>query len=213
MMRSVFVAVALFAAAPFSAISGVPEELLRVQKEYQKSTGISAQFEQNTEVKSTRSTKKSQGRIWIKRPDKLRWETLTPDPNILVSDGKTFWFYTPPFEKGDRGQVMIKKTAQVQTRFLNALLSGVFDFNSTQSQIETVSKGEYILKPLKGTAGDVLTARVKLNLASHKIEEVTIDHTSGNRTHIQLKQIQLVSDLKDALFHFVPDRNTDRLIE
>ncbi len=105
MMRSVFFVFALLVSTACASASGVPEELLRVQKEYQKSTGISAQFEQNTEVKSTRSTKKSQGRIWIKRPDKLRWETISPDPNILVSDGKTFWFYTPPFEKGDRVEV------------------------------------------------------------------------------------------------------------
>ena len=193
--------------------NGMPILLEEVQKEYQKSAGIEAEFDQLTLVKSTKSEKKAQGKIWIKHPNKLRWETISPDQNILVSDGKYFWFYTPPFEKGERGQVIIKKSAQIQTQFLNALLSGSFDFTKTKTQIEIKSPNVFLLKPSVNTAGDVKTAEVTINQITKKIEKVVLVHLSGNETSIQLKQIKLVSKLADSLFQFVPDRNTEQIKE
>ena len=199
--------------AGVQAQAALPPLLEEVQKEYQKSAGIEAEFDQITSVRSTKSEKKAQGKIWIKHPNKLRWETISPDQNILVSDGKYFWFYTPPFEKGDRGQVIIKKSAQVQTQFLNALLSGSFDFSKTKTAIESKTPNVFLLKPSANTAGDVKTAEVTINEASKKIEKVSLVHTSGNETSIQLKQIKLLPKINESLFQFVPDRNTDQIKE
>jgi outer membrane lipoprotein carrier protein len=190
----------------------LPPLLEKVQSEYQKAAGLEAKFEQFTDVKATKQKKKAEGKIWIKRPNKLRWETINPDPNILVSDGKTFWFYTPPFEQGERGQVIIKKTAQVQTQFLNALLSGTFDFGK-QTTIDTESKNVFLLKPKAGTAGDVLTAEITISETTNKIERVLLTHVSGNTTEIKLQEVKLTSSLDDKMFHFVPDRNTDKITE
>ena len=198
-------------ATPVSSVV-LPPLLEKVQQEYQKASGIEAEFEQLTDVKATKQKKKAEGRIWIKRPNKLRWETLNPDPNILVSDGKTFWFYTPPFEKGERGQVIVKKTAQIQTQFLNALLSGTFDFGKG-TVITTKPNSVFVLKPKSGSAGDVQTAEVTVNETSHKIEKVYLQHHSGNTTEIKLKEIKLTSKTPEELFHFTPDHNTDKIIE
>jgi outer membrane lipoprotein carrier protein len=210
-MNKLSITFIFFGPIAFSAM--LPPALERVQVQYKKSAGLEAQFTQVTEIQATKQKKTAQGRIWIKHPNQLRWETISPDPNILVSDGKTFWFYTPPFEKGDRGQVLIKKTAQVQTQFLNALLSGSFDFGKSETKIEEVSTTEFLLKPKPGSAGDVLSAQVKIGLESHKIEEVAIQHTTGNKTQIKLQQIKLPAKLDEKLFRFVPDRNTDKLVE
>lgn len=199
-------------AAPLGVPTSLPPALQAVQAQYKKSAGIEAQFEQFTEIKATKQKKTAAGKIWIKRPNKLRWETLNPDPNILISDGKTFWFYTPPFEKGDRGQVIIKKTAQVQTQFLNALLSGSFEFGKN-TKITEKTANEYVLTPQKGTAGDVATATVTIGATSKKIENVIIEHTTGNKTEIKLKDISLTSKLEDKLFHYTADRNTDKIVE
>lgn len=195
------------------AFASLPALLEQVQKEYKKAAGIEAEFDQLTEVKSTKSTKKAHGKIWIKHPNKLRWETVSPDQNILVSDGVTFWFYTPPFESGDRGQVIIKKTSQVQTQFLNALLSGSFDFSKSKTEVETKSNNVFLLKPDKNTAGDVKSAEITVSDVTKKIERVKLVHLSGNETTIQLNQIKLSGSLNDSLFRFVPDRNTDQLKE
>lgn len=202
----------LLALANHAYANKLPPALDQVQAEYKKVAGIEARFEQATVIKSTKQTKNTSGKIWIKRPNKLRWETINPDPNILVSDGKTFWFYTPPFDKGERGQVIIKKTAQVQTQFLNALLSGSFEFGK-QTQVEEKSKTHFLLRPKKGTAGDVDVAEVMINEKNHQIEQVVLTHQSGNKTDIKMQNVKLQASLDDKLFRFIPDRNTDRIVE
>ncbi len=191
----------------------LPPLLGEVQAQYQKVAGIEARFTQETDVKATRQVKKAKGRIWIKKPNKLRWETLEPDPNLLVSDGKTFWFYTPPFDSTERGQVMVKKSAQVQTKFLNALLSGAFDFGAGTVKVEDRMRGQFLLTPKAGTAGDVRTAEIRIDPMKKTIQEVVLVHTSGNRTEIRLEELKLVSKLEDSLFRYTADKNTDKIVE
>ena len=191
----------------------LPSLMQEVQSQYQKSVGIQAHFTQNTEIKATRQNKTAKGRIWIKRPNKLRWETLEPDPNILVSDGKLFWFYTPPFDQGERGQVIIRKKAQVQTQFLNALLSGSFDFGKGAVKIEQKNEHAFVLRPKSGTAGDVLSAEIEIDPAKKMITRVVLTHTSGNLTRISLEEIHLAPKLEESLFRFVADQNTDKIVE
>jgi outer membrane lipoprotein carrier protein len=195
------------------AVTKLPELLQEVQNQYQKSSGIQAEFSESTDIKATKQIKKAKGRIWIKRPNKLRWETLEPDPNILVSDGKTFWFYTPPFDKDERGQVIIKKTAQVQTQFLNALLSGSFDFEKGTTSIESRGANAFLLKPKTGTAGDVQVAQITIDPEKHTISEVILTHSSGNQTTIKLQKIDLNAKFDEKLFKFVPDRRTEKIYE
>lgn len=201
-------------AAPVNSAEGaLPPLLLEVQAQYQKSAGIQAQFSQSTEIRATRQTKRAQGRIWIKRPNKLRWETLEPDPNILVSDGKVYWFYTPPFDSGERGQVIIRKKNQVQTQFLNGLLSGSFDFGKDSVSVSEKTKTIFVLKPKLGTAGDVTSAEIEIESQKKMISRVTLTHTSGNTTRIELQEISLVPKLEDSLFRFTVDKNTDKIVE
>jgi outer membrane lipoprotein carrier protein len=196
-----------------NADSVLPSLLQQVQSEYQKVAGIQAQFSQITEIKSTHQTKRAKGRVWIKRPGKLRWETLEPDPNILVSDGKVYWFYTPPFDESERGQVIIRKKAQVQTQFLNALLSGSFDFGKGKVAIEEKSKNTFLLRPKPGTAGDVSSAEIEIDPARKTISKVNLVHVSGNQTRVQLEEVSLTSKLDEALFRFKIDNNTDKIVE
>ncbi len=205
----------LILSVPVSAGAEVslPPLLGEVQAQYQKVSGIEARFNQETDVKATRQIKKAKGRIWIKRPNKLRWETLEPDPNILVSDGQTFWFYTPPFDPTERGQVIIKKTAQVQTRFLNSLLSGSFDFGNGAVSIEDRMRGKFLLRPKAGTAGDVQSAEIEIDPIKKTIHRVELVHASGNRTTIKLEELKLVGKIEDKWFRFIPDKNTDKIVE
>lgn len=40
-----------------------------------------------------------EGEVWIKRPNLFNWHTLVPDESMLISDGKTLWFYNPFVEQ------------------------------------------------------------------------------------------------------------------
>ena len=45
------------------------------------------------------AVQEGQGDLWVKRPNLFNWHMTQPDESILVSDGKTLWFYNPFVEQ------------------------------------------------------------------------------------------------------------------
>jgi len=188
----------------------IPEVLVKVENRYQTGKTLRAQFEQKEFIASTGRIKTTQGAIEIKRPNKIRWETRAPDPSLLVSDGKKFWFYTPPFDEGERGQIIEKKASQVQSKLAQTLISGSFSL-ARDLKIETIDLTHYRLVPKKGTAGTVHAAEIRVDVQKHEITEVKLEHRGGNRSEIRLSQIAIGGALPDELFQFIVPPNTDRM--
>ena len=190
----------------------LPALLKEVEAKYAKAATLSAEFSQVTEDAILSKKKNSTGKILIKRPAKVRWETLSPDKNLLVSDGKKYWYYTPPFEEGERGQVIEKNSSSVQSKLANSLLSGAFSVNRDMT-IQQKGASTFLLTPKPGTAGTVIQAIVEIDSQSKLIQKVTLNHKGGNRAEITLSQIQLGEVLGDEVFTFKAPPNTDQVDE
>ena len=138
-----------------------------------------------------------------REPDKFRWETQKPDPSILISDGKRFLFYTPPFDQDERGQLVIRKTSQVQSRLATALLAGNFSA-LPGAKISCSGENLFELSPKRGTAGDLDGAEIRINPQDELIDRVVLHHNDGNRSEITLSQIFLGKAAGDEMFRFHP---------
>ncbi len=174
-----------------------------------------AKFTQVNEMAALKRTKTSSGVILFKLPGKVRWETLKPDQNLLVSDGRTFWFYTPPpaFDETEHGQLIETKSQQFQSRLLNALLSGAFSMaqGTNAMGIREKTPTDFILTPKKGSAGTVAQAGIHIDPEKKLITEVTLNHVGGNSSVITLTDIELGKPIDDGLFVFVAPPGTERV--
>ena len=190
--------------------SGIPADLKAVEEKYKKAQTLTAEFTQITEIAATQQKKLTAGVVTLKQPNKIRWETLQPEKNLLVSDGKTFWSYDPPFEKGDHGQVITRKTSQVQSRLASILLSGEFS-QAKDMGIEEITPGHYVLLPKKGSGGTVLRAEIDVNPTKKLVEKIMLEHEGGNHSTITLTNIVLGEKIDDAMFTFVAPPDTDKV--
>tara|TARA_Y100000590_G_scaffold463073_1_gene628866 strand:- start:225 stop:869 length:645 start_codon:yes stop_codon:yes gene_type:complete len=179
-----------------------PKELLRVERKYKKSKGLSALFKQTIFVASLKKEKKSSGKILLKFPSKVFWETKSPEPSQLISNGKTFWFYTPPFSDDEAGQVVVQSAKKVRSQWASQLLSGSFK-GMKNTEVQNLGEGKYQLTPKKGTSGDLVQATIQIK--NDLIVGVDIKHRGGNLTHIELHTIRFGVKLLDSQFDF--DRN------
>lgn len=207
---SIVLLVAGIACSSFVEAAPLPKLLRSVETKYARASTLSASFTQTTENPELGQKKVSSGKIYVKRPSEFRWETEKPDANLLVSNGKKVWYYTPPFEAGENGQFVERNYSEVQTRLLNALLSGSFSV-TRDMKIRPSGKENFILTPKKGTAGSVTQATIHVDPTTQLIQKVVLAHRGGNKTEIQLTQIQLGEKLKDDLFSFTPPPHTDRI--
>ena len=191
-------------------MTGLPPILKEVEANYAKAGTLFARFEQVNESAALKTKKKSTGEIVIKRPNKLRWQTTAPDANLLVSDGKRAWFYTPPFDPSEHGQYSEYPAARIQSKLANSLLSGEFSSNR-DLKIQAISDHEFVLTPKSGTAGTVTEARVEIDPAKKTITRVQLVHNDGNRSDIHLAEIKLGEKFGDDVFVFRAPPNTDRV--
>lgn len=58
-----------------------------------------ASFTQTVTGDDGSNIQQGEGQLWVKRPNLFNWHMTTPDESILVSDGKTLWFYNPFVEQ------------------------------------------------------------------------------------------------------------------
>jgi outer membrane lipoprotein carrier protein len=189
----------------------LPKELKEVEAKYAKAGSIEAQFEQITESATMKQKKRSSGVIQIKIPDKLRWETTAPDKSLLVSDGKRFWFYTPPFDEEDEGQLIERKGSDVRSKMASALMSAAFSRAQRRHGLKIIKRDQshYTLIPRKGSAGTVVEAKIEIDLVEKIIKKVILFHKDGNVAEINLIKVDLGKPMEDSLFVFTPPPRTE----
>ncbi|OLQ90525.1 outer membrane lipoprotein carrier protein LolA [Vibrio panuliri] len=82
--------------ASFSVWASPQQEL---SERLQLTDGFSADFAQQVKSPEGEVVMEGQGKVEIARPSLFRWTTTLPDENVLVSDGKTLWYYSPFIEQ------------------------------------------------------------------------------------------------------------------
>lgn len=75
------------------------DAISNLQMRLDKVTSFHAQFTQKVTDASGAPVQEGQGELWVKRPDLFNWHMTQPDESLLISDGKTLWFYNPFVEQ------------------------------------------------------------------------------------------------------------------
>lgn len=214
MNRSWFALALILAAATSTesifAASKVPQAISKLEKKYSAAQTLSLQFEQIRVSQITKQREKSTGKIYFSRPNRIRWETETPEKSLLVSDGKTFWFYTPPFSPGDAGQVAERRSQDVQSQFAQDLLSGSLSV-AKDTRIEDLGSNRFRLTPKKGSAGSVKTAEITIDAKTSTIQKLELIHEDESHLELHFSKIELGKPLDAKLFTFKAPPNTQRI--
>ncbi len=71
----------------------------RLKSRLDKVSSFHASFTQKVTDGSGNAVQDGQGDLWVKRPNLFNWHMTQPDESVLVSDGKTLWFYNPFVEQ------------------------------------------------------------------------------------------------------------------
>jgi len=82
----------LFASASASA-ANVPEIAAKVDKRYNHLQTLQVDFTET--YRGAGVSRSESGVLWLKRPGKMLWDYVQPQPKVFVTDGKWAWFYVP----------------------------------------------------------------------------------------------------------------------
>lgn len=96
-MKKVVIACALFTMILSSAAWA--DAAGDLQSRLDKVSTFHASFTQKVTDGSGATVQEGEGELWVKRPNLFNWHMTQPDESVLVSDGKTLWFYNPFVEQ------------------------------------------------------------------------------------------------------------------
>lgn len=145
--------------------------------------GFSADFSQQVISPEGETVMEGEGTVEIARPSLFRWSTTFPDENLLVSDGKTLWYYSPFIE-----QVSIywQEQAAEQTPFVLLTRNRASDWDN----YKVSQKGnEFTLFP---TAVDSTQGRFQINIdAKGIVKGFNVIEQDGQRGLFKFSNVKL----------------------
>ena len=178
-----------------------------LKRTYGDTRTLSANFTQIQKNTVLGTQKESSGLIDINRPDKFRWETDSGQKSLSLADGKNVYHYTPPFRDGEKGQVIIRKAADTQSKTAVELLSGGADLRKT-FRYKAIGFDKYELLPIKN-AGDINKIELFLDKKTRLVYKLRLFHATGNETELVLKNVKLGVAIESTRFEFKIPPNTE----
>lgn len=198
---------ALFGITGFlsSAFALTLDEIIEnVEKRY-GGDGFSALFFQVSTLKAMQVSESASGKLYVKRPGKMRWEYEAPDKQTIITDGKTLWIYRP-----EDNQVMV---GRAPTFFGDGKGAGFLsDINRVRENFEITlqpksAASNYILKLVPNKKNlDISSIYLAILPSTFNVVQVITYNQYEDETRITLTQFEHQEELADALFSFqVPE--------
>jgi outer membrane lipoprotein carrier protein len=179
----------------------------RVQKYYDATRDLHAKFDQQL-TSVGRGPQKASGEVWLKKPGKMRWDYVTPEKKLMVSDGTTLWVYVPEDEQAFK-QPLSGNALPAQVSFL--LGEGKLDkeFDASLTEVPGLAAGEVALKmvPKVGTAAYRYVVFVVDGKTGQVRRTIIYDQQGGTNT-LRFSDVQQNKGIDDAKFRFSPPKGT-----
>ncbi|SIS54424.1 outer membrane lipoprotein chaperone LolA [Neptunomonas antarctica] len=190
-------------AMPLLAHAETPTEALQhVLKGYER---FSAHFEQVTRSEQSNDAEVSKGTLMIARPGQFRWETVSPFPQLIISDGQYLWIYDPDLEQATRKPVDLGKT-NAAALILNGNVTELADKFEIYQPINEESEQLFELLP-KDTQSSF--QRIRVFFTNGVMSELMLQDVLGQQTTILLRDPVINEAMDASLFQFTPPEGTD----
>jgi outer membrane lipoprotein carrier protein len=204
MLELARVAVLLAAVATPGSQGSVEEVVDRVQKRFDATSDFTAQVDQELVVASAGRTLDAHGTVAFKRPGKMRWNLQSDEPQVIVADGKTLWFYQPEEQQVLRSPFETAFRSSTPISFLTGVGRIRDDFDAALDGSEG-GKVTLALQPRR-QGGDVGRLRLTVETENYDIVAAEIFDPLGNITRLRFSDLKRNGGLEDSLFEFdVPD--------
>lgn len=173
----------------------------RVQTYYDSVEDFVADFEQRYTSAAMGEMRSSTGRVFFKKPGKMRWDYAAPTERYLISDGAQLWIYEPEY-----GQYFTESLTESQLPAALRFLMGEGDlrenFNISLDSVDD-STATLALEP-KVSNSQYARLQFVVEKASGAVKETLIFDAIGNQNRLIFNGTRRNQGLPDAGFNFDP---------
>lgn len=187
-----------------------------IQKRYESLKTFKADFVQELTNVASGEVETREGTIWFQQPSRVRWETVSPEKELLVVGPKSAWNYFEDEELAIKYSVEGLLNSKTVLRFISgkANLKDDFIINTEWEGSEAVKekwgKGFTVLQllPNEPEPGMVL-AFIGVEPDTGLLRQVMIVDFYGNGNEVRLSELELDVDLTSDMFAFTPPEGVE----
>jgi len=169
---------------------------------------MQGQFKQSLFNEQGNLLEKSQGKMYVQRPNMFRWEYKQPYEQLIVADSQKIWIYDSDLE-----QITVKKLANTLGKtpaFLFGSNTNIEkDFFINQLPVESDSlRFELVPKDEQNQFDSI-----RIDIKNKSLSGLELVDSLGQTTYIVFEQIQNNQKLDKNLFIFIPPTGVDIINE
>jgi outer membrane lipoprotein carrier protein len=213
--RSVAVLALLFAASvgPMGRAAALsPAELAQaLQKKYDSIRDFSADFLHTYEGGVLKKRMTERGHLLVKKPGKMRWQYVSPEPKLFVSDGVKMYSYLPQDKQVIVTSVPRDDQATIPTLFLAGKGSLPRDFTASDADLPPgAPQGARALKLVpKAPQREYDWLLLVVDPASLALRGLVTVDAQGGRSSLSFTNLQDNVGVADKEFVFKIPRGVD----
>jgi outer membrane lipoprotein carrier protein len=145
-------------------------------------------------------------KMYLMKPDGFYWETLSPFPELVVTNGRLLWNYQPDLE-----QVVIERWDSSRSELAVQLLNGQTEDLAAEYVIENVSlvgdeHQEFTLTPM---AADSIYDEISINFLLSELNTIYLENKNGQQTVWRFENVVRNQPMDDEIFEFQPPDNIE----
>ena len=146
----------------------------------------------------------SEGTVAFRRPYRFRWDYEFPEPQIIVADGSTLWWYDIDLE-----QVTVRPVESALEGTPAALLAGPGRAGEhfRVAALESIRGVDWFQLMPRGA--DAAFRALRVGFEGEGIRAIEMDDGFGQTTRIVFHDVEYNPPLTDELFRFVPPPEAD----
>jgi outer membrane lipoprotein carrier protein len=187
--------------------------LRRTARIYSDMSGMQADFTMLTKNPLLGTSVTSRGRLYQRRPDRIRMDFSDPEGDVIVGDGDFFWVYYPGVDPVQVTKTPAAGTAGVVDLQAQFVGDPVTSFDHTVAGREPVAGREALaiaLVPRTNRGYAKLT--IWIDTQDNLVRRFEITDPNGVTRLLDLRDLEIGPTLADSLFRFTPPPGT-RVVE
>jgi outer membrane lipoprotein carrier protein len=199
-----FASVLVLSVACGAAEKSVSDVAKAVDDHYNSLRAFSADFSET--YKGAGISRTESGKLWLKKPGKMRWEYEQPREKLFVTDGTTAYFYVPGEQQVRRAPVKKLDDLRSPLRYLlgKTKLQKEFDGLAFAPKVAPLSAGNTVLHGQPKSMADRVNDVVFEISPEQRIVRIIVEEVDGSSTEFRFSNIRENPEVEDARFRFTP---------
>lgn len=172
-----------------------------VEGRYNSIKTLELDFEQ-TYIAPNRSRRVESGRLFLRKPGRMRWEYAKPAGKLFVSNGDDYWYYSEVNRRAEK--MKLKEAADMQAPL--AFLIGRLDFKRDFSRYLVTPEGNMVRITAEPKNPEKAPYREVIFLAApdFHIEQLTVTGQDASTMHFRFRNEVRNPAQKETIYSFTP---------